>query len=64
MNLQKSVFVTERIRMSLQLRAFNVLNQVSFGGPSVITVGQANFGSAGGVIDNARRVEVGAKIYF
>ena len=63
-NLQKSVFVTERIRMSLQLRAFNVLNQVSFGGPSVITVGQANFGSAGGVIDNARRVEVGAKIYY
>jgi outer membrane receptor protein involved in Fe transport len=63
-NLQKSVFITERIRMSLQLRAFNVLNQVSFGGPSVITVGQANFGSAGGVVDNARRAEIGAKIYF
>ena len=63
-NLQKSVFVTERIRLSLQLRAFNMLNQVSFGGPSVITVGQANFGSAGGVVDNARRAEVGAKLYF
>ena len=55
---------TERIRLSLQLRAFNMLNQVSFGGPSVITVGQANFGSAGGVVDNARRAEVGAKLYF
>ncbi len=63
-NLQKSVFVTERIRLSLQLRAFNVLNQVTFGGPSVITVGQANFGSAGSVVDNARRAEVGAKLYF
>lgn len=63
-NLQKSVFLTDKIRMSLQLRAFNVLNQVSFGGPSVITVGQANFGSAGGVVDNSRRVEVGSKIYF
>ena len=47
-NLQMSVFVAERIRMSLQLRAFNVLNHVSFGG----------------VTGNARRVEVGAKIYF
>lgn len=63
-NFQKSVYVTEKIRLSLQLRAFNVFNQVSFAGPSVITVGQANFGSAGGVVDNARRAEVGAKIYF
>ena len=63
-NLQKSVYITERFRLSLQLRAFNVLNQVSFSGPSVITVGQANFGSAGGVVDNARRAEVGLKIYF
>ena len=63
-NLQKSLFLTERWRMSLQLRAFNVLNQVSFNGPSVITVGQANFGSAGGVVDNARRAEIGTKIYF
>ncbi len=63
-NLQKSIMITERIRVSLQLRAFNVMNQVSFGGPSVITVGQANFGSAGGVVDNARRAEIGMKIYF
>lgn len=63
-NLQKSVFLTERLRMSLQLRAYNVMNQVSFNGPSVITVGQANFGSAGGVVDNARRAEIGAKLYF
>ena len=63
-NLQKSVFLTERIRLSLQLRAFNVGNQVSFAGPSIITAGQANFGSAGGIVDNARRAEIGAKIYF
>jgi hypothetical protein len=63
-NLQKSVFITDKIRMSLQLRAFNVFNQVTFGGPSVISVNQANFGSAGGVVDNARRGEIGAKIYF
>lgn len=63
-NLQKSVLLTDRIRLSLQLRAFNVMNQVTFAGPSVITVGQANFGSAGGIFDNARRAEIGAKIYF
>ncbi len=63
-NLQKSFALGERFRASLQLRAFNVFNQVSFAGPSVITVGQANFGSAGGVVDNARRAEVGMKIYF
>ena len=63
-NLQKSVLITERVRISLQLRAVNVLNQVSFGGPSVITVGQANSGSAGSVVDNARRAEAGEKIYF
>ena len=63
-NLQKSVFLNERWRISLQLRAFNAFNQVSFNGPSVSTVGQANFGSAGGVMDNARRAEIGAKIYF
>ena len=40
-NLQKSVFVAERIRMPLQLRAFNVLNQVSFGGPSVRKCGRS-----------------------
>ena len=41
-NLQKSVFLNERIRLSLQLRAFNGLNQVSFGGPSIVTAGQPN----------------------
>lgn len=63
-NLQKSVFITEGIRLSLQLRALNVLNQFSFSGPGVFTVGQANLGAAGGVFDNARRAEVGATIYF
>jgi len=63
-NLQKSVLYRDRYRLSLQLRGFNVFNQVTFNGPSVIAVNQANFGSAGGVQDNARRVEVGAKIYF
>ena len=55
-NPQKPVFLIERIRLSLQLRAFNVLNQVCFGGPSVIT--------AGCVVDNASRAEACAKIYF
>lgn len=63
-NLQKSIIVNDRIRVSLQLRAFNVLNQVTFAGPSVISANQANFGSAGGVMDNARRAEIGAKLYF
>jgi hypothetical protein len=63
-NLQKSVFITDKLRLSLQLRAFNVLNQVTFSGPSIITVGQANFGSAGGVVGNERRAEIGGKLYW
>ncbi len=63
-NLQKSILLRDRIRLSLQLRAFNLFNQVTFNGPSVIGANQANFGSAGGVQDNARRAEVGAKLYF
>jgi len=63
-NLQKSVFITDKLRLSLQLRAFNVLNQVTFSGPSIITVGQANFGSTGGVVGNERRAEIGGKLYW
>ncbi len=64
MTLSKSLAITEKIRASLQGRAFNVFNQVTFAGPSITTVNSANFGSAGGTLDNARRLEVGAKITF
>ena len=55
-NLQKPGFLIERIRLPLQLRAFTGWNEGSFGGPSIIT--------AGSVVDNARRAEAGAKVYF
>lgn len=60
----KSVRVNERFRLRLEGHFFNLLNQVTFTGPSVITVTSANFGSAGGTRDNARRIEAGAKLIF
>jgi hypothetical protein len=43
---------------------YNLLNQVTFAGPSATTVGGSNFGSAGGVNSSPRTVEVGGKLYF
>ncbi|MBI4902484.1 MAG: carboxypeptidase regulatory-like domain-containing protein [Acidobacteria bacterium] len=63
--IAKSIRVyKERIRFSLQGRAYNVFNQTTFSGPSILDVTAANFGSAGGTRDAARRLEVGGKLYF
>jgi hypothetical protein len=48
----------------LQAKFYNLLNQVTFAGPSVVTVGSANFGSAGGVNQAARAMELGGKLTF
>ncbi len=62
--VNKSVQINERFRLRIEGHFFNLLNQVTFTGPSVITVTSANFGSAGGTRDNARRIEAGAKLQF
>ena len=63
-NLSKGIRINERIKFALQAKFYNVLNQVTFAGPSVLTVGSANFGSAGGVNNNPRFLEVGGKLSF
>ncbi len=62
--VNKSLKIYERFRFSLQGHFFNILNHATFTGPSVISVTSANFGSAGGTLDNARRIEVGGKLTF
>ena len=62
--MAKKIRIREKWSMALEGRFYNVLNQVTFAGPSVITVNSANFGSAGGVASDPRRVEVGGKFTF
>ena len=64
LTLNKNIRINERMRFSLQGHFFNLLNQVTFAGPSVTTVGSTNFGSAGSVNSNPRTVELGGKLYF
>ena len=64
LTMTKNVKITERMKFALQGKFYNILNQVTFAGPSVITVGSANFGSEGGVNSNPRSVEVGGKLSF
>lgn len=64
LTLTKSFRVWERWNVAVQGRAYNLLNQVTFNGPSVTSVTAANFGSAGGTRDNSRRLEVGARVTF
>jgi outer membrane receptor protein involved in Fe transport len=64
MSLYKSLAITERFRFQLQARAFNLLNQTRFTGPTVINPASANFGSAGTEAGNPRRLEIGARVTF
>jgi hypothetical protein len=64
LTLTKNVAITERVKFGLQAKFYNLLNQVTFAGPSVVTVGSANFGSAGGVNQAARAMELGGKLTF
>ncbi len=62
--LSKAIFPREGLRFQLQGRAYNIFNQTTFTGPSVLDVTSANFGSAGGTRDSSRRLEAGLKITF
>jgi hypothetical protein len=64
MTLTKNVRITEQVKFGLQAKFYNLLNQVTFAGASVLTVGSANFGSAGAINQNARFMEVGGKLSF
>ena len=69
----KKIAITERVKFALEAQFYNVLNQVTFSGPSVTTVNSANFGSAGGSSPGAggisglqgpRSLEVGGRLTF
>lgn len=60
--MSKKIRLREKWMMAVEGRFYNVLNQVTFAGPSVITVNSANFGSAGGVSSDPRRIDVGGKM--
>lgn len=62
--LSKKIRFTERLAFDLQTKVYNILNQVTFAGPSAITVNGSNFGSAGGVNGSPRYLEVGGKLTF
>lgn len=62
--VQKALRIVERYRIQIRGGFFNIFNQVTFNGPSVIDPTRPNFGSAGGTQDNSRRIEVGARILF
>lgn len=64
LTLTKNVLITERVKFGLQAKFYNLLNQVTFAGPSVLTVGSASFGSGGGVNQAARAMELGGKLTF
>jgi len=64
LSLDKKIRITERVRFVLEGRFFNVLNQVTFAGPSVTTINSANFGSSPSVSSDPRRVELGGKFNF
>ena len=62
--MSKKIRIRERVNLAVEGRFYNVFNQVTFAGPSVVTVNSANFGSAGGVSSDPRRVEVGGRLSF
>ncbi len=64
LTLAKRIRINERFAFAMEGRFYNLLNQVTFAGPSIISVNQANFGSAGGVASDPRRIEVGGKLSF
>src|SRR5260370_10275219 len=64
LTLNKNIQVNERVSFRLEGKFYNLLNQVTFAGPSAITVNGNNFGSAGGVSSNPRFLEVGGKLSF
>ena len=64
LSVRKRIAITERVNFALEAQGYNVLNQVTFAGPSVTTVNSANFGSAGGISQNPRALEVGGRITF
>ncbi len=61
---KKKIAITERVNFALEAQFYNILNQVTFSGPSVTTVNSANFGSAGGVSSGPRSLELGGRITF
>lgn len=63
---RKRIAITEHVSFALEAQAYNVLNQVTFGTPSVTTVNSNNFGSVNGLsgAQGPRALEVGGRITF
>jgi outer membrane receptor protein involved in Fe transport len=61
--LAKNTQITERFKVQLRLEMFNAFNHPALAGPNTaLTSGQ--FGVISGYSNNARRIQVAAKVYF
>jgi hypothetical protein len=61
--LSKGVDFTERLKLTLRVEAFNLLNRVRMGGPDS-TVTSANFGVIRSQGNDPRRLQFAAKVTF
>ena len=65
-SIAKTFAFTERIRLDIRAEAFNVLNRHRFGTGS-LQIQSAQFGqltSSGDLLNSARQMQLGAKLYF
>jgi hypothetical protein len=63
LTLSKNVDLTERVKFTLRVEAFNLLNRVRWGAPDN-TVTSATFGQIRSQGNDPRRLQFGAKIAF
>ncbi|MCC6861783.1 MAG: carboxypeptidase regulatory-like domain-containing protein, partial [Bryobacterales bacterium] len=61
--LSKNVDITERVKFTLRVEAFNLFNRVRWSAPDN-TWTSANFGQVRGQDNNPRRMQFGAKVTF
>jgi hypothetical protein len=61
--LSKSLEVTEKVKFTLRVEAFNLFNRVRMGGPDS-TVTSANFGLIRSQGNDPRRLQFAAKVAF
>ena len=61
--MSKTVDFTERVRFTVRVEAFNLLNRVRMGGPDS-TVTSANFGLIRSQGNDPRRLQFGVKVIF
>jgi len=63
-SLGKSFQFTERIRLDLRGEAFNAFNHPRFNPTNTSNVNDPNFGIVNSTLNEPRRMQIGAKLYF